>query len=369
MYEMHSSDTATENQVKTQFKKKQRRRKMRRFFTWIIILALIIGGLYLYNFYKANNRFPWGEEKAAISTVREVDSEVYESFFTQTIDLSSYVEPNDIQQVILRATGTVTGVYVKEGDSVKKGDVLIDLDDTNERFEVAQREDALQAAKLTGASDRDIELAELQLTNARNKLDYTKAYANFDGVVASVKVSEGDYFAAGSTAMTIVDRSTLKATVEIDEIDMQYVELGQKAVLLFDSYTDGSIEGYVSYIPMLGRYTNQGIGVMDVELTIENPPARIIPGYTFKGSITSEGETALILLPQSAVTSSRGSSSVLKRNADGSTTRVNVTVKYLGEGISQLLSGDLKAGDTVVTRRTDTSNPLASMGPMSMGFR
>ena len=39
-----------------------------------------------------------------------------------------------------------------------------------------------------------------------------------------------------------------------------------------------------------------------------------------------------------------------------------MTVKYLGEGISQLLSGDLKAGDTVVTRRTDTSNPFASMG-------
>jgi hypothetical protein len=41
-----------------------------------------------------------------------------------------------------------------------------------------------------------------------------------------------------------------------------------------------------------------------------------------------------------------------------------VTVKYLGEGISQLISGDIKVGDTVVTRRTDTSNPFASMGGM-----
>ena len=364
MFEMHRNDTATETLVKNQFKKKRRRRRVRRFFTWMIVLALMAGGLYLYGFYKENNRFPWAEERAPISFVKEVDSEVYESFFTQTIDLSSYVEPNDIQQVILRATGTVTNVYVKEGDSVKKGDVLIALDDINERFDVAQNQDALQVAILTGASDREIELAELRLTNAKNKLDYTKAYANFDGVVASVKVSEGDYFTAGQTAMTIVDRSTLKATVEIDEIDMQYVELGQKAVLYFDSYTDGSIEGYVSYIPMLGRYTNQGIGVMDVELTIEHPPARIVPGYTFKGTITSEGETALILVPQSAVTTSRGSSSVLKRNEDGSTTRVPVTVKYLGEGISQLISGDIKVGDTVVTRRTDTSNPFASMGGM-----
>ena len=105
---MQRSDTATETLVKNQFKKKQRRRRARRFFTWIFILALIAGGLYLYSFYKENNRFPWAEERAPISFVKEVDSEVYESFFTQTIDLSSYVEPNDIQQVILRATGTVT---------------------------------------------------------------------------------------------------------------------------------------------------------------------------------------------------------------------------------------------------------------------
>lgn len=155
--------------------------------------------------------------------------------------------------------------------------------------------------------------------------------------------------------MTIIDRSRLKATVEIDEIDMQYVKLGQKAVLYFDSYSESSIDAEVSYIPMLGRYTNQGIGVMDVELTIADPPVTIAPGYTFEGSITSEGETKLILLPQSAVTTTRGGSTVTKKLADGSTVMVPVTVKYLGEGISQLLNGDLKVGDTVIIRRTDTT--------------
>ena len=121
-------------------------------------------------------------------------------------------------------------------------------------------------------------------------------------MVASVDVSVGDYFDAGSSAMTIIDRSTLKATVEIDEIDMMYVEVGQKAVLYFDSYPDSSIEAVVEYIPMIGRYTNQGIGVMDVELKIPNPPATIAPGYTFVGSITIEGETKILLVPQSAIT-------------------------------------------------------------------
>jgi multidrug efflux pump subunit AcrA (membrane-fusion protein) len=359
MFPMHDTSTEmnTEHLVRNQLRKKMRAQRIKRLVITFVILGLIVFGLYLYTFYKTNNRLPWAEEKAAVSAVREVEAKVYESVFTTTIDLSGYVEPNDIQKVVLRATGAVTDVFVKEGDRVKKGDVLIALDNTNQLFNVANLEAELEKVKLTG-SEREIELTQLRLRAAQNNLDYTKAYANFDGVVAVVNVNEGDYFDAGSTAMTIIDRSTLKATVEIDEIDMQYVEIGQKAVLYFDSYSDSSLQAFVDYIPMLGRYTNQGIGVMDVELTIPNPPPSIAPGYTFKGSITSEGETKLVLLPQSAVTTTRGSSSVTKRLADGSTVRVPVTVKYLGEGISQLLSGDLKVGDTLIVRRTDTSNPL-----------
>ncbi len=357
---------STEQKVRSQLKKKIRRQRIKRIITTVVVLAVIGGILYLYSFYKEHSRFPWAEERTMMSLYREVEATVTEEIYTTTIDLSGYVVPNEIQQVFLRATGTVTGVYVKEGQQVKKGDVLITIDDTDQQYSVASLEADLERIKLTG-SERDLELTEMRLESARKKLDYTKAYANFDGVVASVNVNEGDYFDAGSTAMTIIDRSTLKATVEIDEIDMQHVELGQKAVLYFDSHPDTSIEGYVSYIPMIGRYTNQGIGVMDVEVKIPSPPGTIAPGYTFEGAITSESETQILLLPQNAITTSRGSSSVTKKLSDGSTVRVPVTVKYLGEGISQLLSGDLVAGDTVVVRRTDTSNPFAAaMGGTTM---
>lgn len=362
-----SHEVNTEHQVRNQLRKKIRRQRIKRVVTTVVVLALIALALYLYSFYKTNSRFPWAQAKAPVTAVKEVEAKVYENTFTTTIDLSGYVEPNDTQKVILRATGTVTKVYVKEGDVVKKGDVLIAIDDTTQQYNVANLKTELEQLEVTG-SERDIELAKLKLQSAMNSLDYTKAYANFDGVVAEVNVSEGDYFDAGSSAMTIIDRSSLKATVEIDEIDMQYVKLGQKAVLYFDSYPESSIEADVTYIPMLGRYTNQGIGVMDVQLTIPDPPQSIAPGYTFEGSISSEGETKLVLLPQSAVTTTRGSSTVTKKLADGSTVSVPVTVKYLGEGISQLLSGDLKVGDTLLVKRTDTSaGALAGFGGGSPG--
>lgn len=348
-------EMSTESQVRSQLKKKMRNQRIKRVVTWVIVIALLFGGFKSYSFYKANGHFPWTEAKAPVSTVKETEVKVYESSFTTTIDLSGYVVPFDIQNVILRSTGTVTDVLVKEGDAVKKGTSLIAIDNTNQLYEVASLEAEIEKAKLNG-SLRDLQLLELRLKSATNKLDYTQAYANFDGVIASVKVSEGDYFDAGASAMTLIDRSKLKATVEIDEIDMQHIKIGQTADLFFDSYTAGTLEGEVTYIPMLGKYTNQGIGVMEVEITIADPPASVAPGYTFEGTITSEGETVLTLLPQNALTVSRGGvTTVIKKMPDGTTKSVVVTVKYLGEGISQLLSGDLKVGDTLIVRRTDTN--------------
>ena len=346
---------STESQVRSQLKKKKRNKRIKQIVTWVVVIVLLVAGFQIYSFYKSNGYFPWAEAKAPVSAFKETEVKVYESSFTTTIDLSGFVEPYDIQNVILRSTGTVTDVFVTEGDSVKEGDALIAIDNTNQLYEVASLEAEIEKAKLSG-SIRDLELLQLRLKSATNKLDYTQAYANFDGVIASVKVSEGDYFDAGSSAMTLIDRSKLKATVEIDEIDMQHIKIGQTADLFFDSYTGGSLIGEVTYIPMIGKYTNQGIGVMEVEITIDNPPASIAPGYTFEGTIVSDGETVLTLLPQNALTVSKGGvTTVTKKLTDGKTKSVVVTVKYLGEGISQLLTGELKVGDTLIVRRTDTN--------------
>jgi len=348
-------EMSTESQVRSQLKKRMRNQKIKRVVTWVLVIALLVAGFQIYSFYKSNGYFPWAEAKTPVSSVKETEVKVYENSFTSTIDLSGYVEPYDIQNVILRSTGAVTDVFVAEGDSVKKGDVLIAIDNTNQLYDVASIKAEIDKARLSG-SERDLELLQLKLKSATNKLDYTQAYANFDGVIASVDVSEGDYFEAGSSAMTLIDRSKLKATVEIDEIDMQHIKIGQKADLIFDSYSEGTLEGEVTYIPMLGKYTTQGIGVMEVDITIDNPPASIAPGYTFDGTITSEGETVLTLLPQNALTVSRGGvTTVTKKLTNGKTQSVVVTVKYLGEGISQLLTGDLKVGDTLIVRRTDTN--------------
>ena len=238
---------------------------------------------------------------------------------------------------------------MEEGDYVTKGQLLASIDSTSQQANLQSIRNQLEEAELAG-SERDVELLSLQEKAAQNTLDYTNIYANFDGVVTSVDVDEGDYFEAGDlTVLTLVDISKLKATVEIDEIDMQYVRLGQKAELVFESRPDIVVEAVVSYIPMLGRYTDQGIGVADVELLIEDPPEGIMPGFTFEGTLEAEGDVTMLLIPQAAITRGRGGSqSVTVKRPDGTREVVEIRTEYLGEGLAELLSGDLQEGDTLV---------------------
>ncbi len=351
----------TEDRVRANMKKKLRKRRIKKLITWIIILLIIAAGVYSYQYYKKNGHLPFVDAEklaqAAEAATATQEVAVREIEFTQTIDISGNVEAYQTQMVMFRATGAVTQVFVEEGDTVKEGDLLATIDDTTQTYNLADIESRIEEAALQGSA-RQLELLERQRTMALNNLDYTRSYANFDGVVATVSVDEGDYFEAGTAAMVVIDRSKLKATVEIDEIDIQSVHTGMTAELTFDSLPGRTVDATVTYIPMIGRTTNQGIGVMDVEIVIDDPPAAIAPGFTFAGNITADEVKKMLVVPTAAVVANRrGSDTVRKKGTDGDPVAVEVTTNYLGEGMSEILTGDLKAGD-IVLMNTTSSNSL-----------
>ena len=319
---------------------RKRRRKRTRRIIIVAVIAAVIAGVAV----AVSLREETVPETGPV--VRE--TRVISNTYTQVIDVSGYVEPYDTQETKFRSTGAVTGVFVKEGDRVLKGDLLASIDNTQQLASLQDIRDQIEEAKLNG-SERELALLRLRETSAENSLDYTNLYAAFDGEVASVDVSEEDYFEAGDSVITIVDRSKLKATVEIDEIDMQYVRLGQEADLVFEARPDIVVKATVSYIPMLGRYTSQGIGVADVELLIEDPPEGIMPGFTFEGTLEAEEDVTMLLVPQNAITRGRGGSQTVDvKRSDGTIETVSIRTEYLGEGLSELLSGNLEEGDILV---------------------
>ena len=337
-------------------------RKRKRPGIIIALLLIIIAGSAALFFLLGKN-----EQESIVPAER--GAVVTSNTYTQVIDISGYVEPYDSQTLRFRSTGAVTGVYVEEGDRVVKGQPLASIDNTQQLASLQEIRDQIEEAELSG-SERDLALLRLRETNAMNALEYTDIVAPFDGEVASLDVDEGDYFEGGDEVITVVDRSRLKAVVEVDEIDMQYVTEGQAAELVFESCPEETVHAYVSYIPMLGRYTDQGIGVVDVELLIEDPPKAIMPGFTFEGTMSAESEVSMLLIPQNAITRGRGGSeTVYVRRDDGSVETVSVRTSYLGEGLSELLSGDVHEGDVLVIRSSESGMMMHSPPPPPGGRR
>ncbi len=365
---INTSPLTTEERVKLNLAKRKRKIVRKRIVTIIIWLIIIAAVTFTAITYQKTGKWWWAPSTTSLEEQGVAkETTVEELTITQTIDLSGVVEPYDTQQVVFRSTGAVTGVFVKEGDYVKKGDLLATIDDTSQQYEIANLENLIKSAKLEG-STRQVELYEMQLKMKTNLLDYTKAYANFDGIVASLSLDEGDYAEAGTVVMIIVDTTKLKATVEIDEIDMQSVTTGMIASLDFDAKPDQSIEGIVDYIPLLGRTTSQGIGVKDVELVIENAPEGISPGFTFAGTLSASEEKVALVIPSIAITTNnQGVSSVNKKGPDGNPVKINVSVKYLGEGMSEVLSGGLKKGDTIFLTTTSSTSSSMSFGVPGTG--
>mgnify|MGYP006318455215 FL=1 len=360
--EMLTESEIQEKKLRAAKTARKRRKRIKSLIGWLVVILIV--SLVLVWFLKMKK-----DSEAQIEALKNmnnsVEAVVEKSTYDRTIDISGYVVPYDTLEAKFRSTGAVTGVYVSEGDYVKEGQILATIDDTQQRMNLQDIENQIAEARLTG-SVKTLEILEMRKKNYENALDYTTLKANFDGVVSKVDVVVNDYFDAGSSAVTIIDKSRLKTTIEIDEIDMQYVSLGQKAVLHFDSVPGVDVEAYVSYIPMTGRYTTQGIGVVDVELTIDNPPESLIPGFTFSGTLSYDGDVEMLLVPSSAVKTGRGGqTTVTVKNADDTTSERKVTVQYLGEGMSQVLSG-LKEGEVVVYEPS-SSNAFSMMIGGMMG--
>ncbi len=346
-----------EKKLREAQKARKRKKRIKSVIGWLIVIFIV--GLVLTWFLKMKK-----ESEAQIEALQNASSNVEynvtKSSYVKSIDISGNVEAYDKQEANFRASGAVTAVNVKVGDTVIKGQTLAQIDDTSQRADLQDIENQITEAEISG-STKQVELLKMRKTNYEQNLENTTLKANFDGIVSKVDISENNYATAGNTVITVLDLSKLKTTVEIDEIDMQYITLGQTATLTFDSLPGVEVEAYVSYIPMEGRYTNSGIGVVDVEMTIDNPPEGLRTGFTFTGTIDIDQDIEMLLIPSTAASTERGGKSyVTVKKADGTTEKRYVSVTYLGEGYSQVISG-LDEGETIIYQPSTGSADLFSL--------
>jgi multidrug efflux pump subunit AcrA (membrane-fusion protein) len=222
------------------------------------------------------------------------------------IEISGNIEPANASDLAFPIAGYIEQVYVDEGDYVEAGTVLAVLEDSQQRYNLAEVDVEIDTENVTGTR-RNLDLLELKREMTLASLEDTRLSSTISGLVTSVDAEIGDYVTAQQAGsdkdivVRIIDRSSMKATVEVDELDAPYLSTGQIVEFQFDAYPDLEVIGEVSMVPLEARETSQGIAVIDAEVIIADPPAEILPYFTFAGEIFLDEQEQILLIPAGSV--------------------------------------------------------------------
>jgi len=232
---------------------------------------------------------------SAEDAIYTVKVETYENI----IEISGTVAAAQEQTLQALSDGTVLGVYVKAGDKVKKGDIILQLDDTTEQYNLAKHDYDMATTRISGSA-RELKLKETQRLSLLQKIEDRKVVATFDGVIADLDVAVGDSLEAKDAVGTIVNIDYLTAEVEVAETDVAKLQIGQEVDLQFSACSD-TVKGYVESWPAIGEVTSRGATVVKAKIRIDEYPSVILPYFSFTGKIQIEAPVDNIIVERYAV--------------------------------------------------------------------
>jgi len=189
-----------------------------------------------------------------------------------------------------------------------------------------------------------VEQARTSLSRARRSLDRATLVAPFDGLVTQVVSREGEW--ASGLAIEMADLSSIEVVLDLDEVDLGAIAVGQPALVTLEPWPDQQLAGEVTFIaPQAGDKGGIVIYEVHVSLPVTNLPAR--PGMTANAEVTTAALHGVLLVPNRAIVSDRQAGRYYVNRLQGDTEqRIEVTIGLRGSTYTQITSG-LEPGDRI----------------------
>lgn len=294
-------------------------------------------------------------KKTNKNIVYHVKKETYEN----CIEIAGTVSAAEEQTLQALGAGTVLNVFVKKGDRLKKGDIIIQLDSTEQEYNIAKLDYDMAASKISG-SKKELELQEKQRLSLLRKLEDRKVTATFDGIIADLDVSEGDSLEAKDSVGTLVNIDYLTADVEVSETDVPKLKIGQRVDFTFPAYK-GTVQGYVVGWPAIGEVTSRGATVVKAKVRIDDYPEQILPNFSFTGKIQITEPTDNIIVERYAIAYEDKKPYV--ETVTGK--RIDVKVQPYGKQYVKILEG-LNGGEVLKAQSAPKESGTNRMKPGQM---
>lgn len=276
---------------------------------------------------------------------------------------SGKFESASVSYVSAGVSGEVAEIYVHEGDRITYGQTVVQL----------TSDSLTKSLKESGISLKD---AKIGLEDLYDNLDKYTIEAPITGTVISKTTKAGDKLdnQNQSTVMAVIaDMSLIKFKINVDELDIAKLELGQEVDITADALENQKFTGYVDNISIVGT-TADGVTTYPVTVVV-NDPDGLIPGMNVDAVITVQEVKDVLTVPVSAV--NRGNIVYVKDSKSAKTEKdseqqvgkvpagfkeVKVETGLSNSDVVEIKSG-LKEGDEVkITEvKTESSNDMFEM--------
>ena len=290
---------------------------------------------------------------------------------TQIVTATGNIDPEFKVIITPEVTGEIIGLPVKEGDKVKKGDLLIKIKGDQYQAQRDRLEANLKASEATLkqrladlnklkleyerikdlhskglSSDSEYETAksnyessealyeqaqanvqqsQAQLREVMETLYKTTIYAPMSGTVTQLNVQLGDRvlgsgFSQGTNIMTVSNLASMQAVVDVDENDVVLVSIGDTAVIKVDAFGDREFHGIVSEIgnsaKSSGLGTQEQVVNFEVKINFFDLDDNLRPGMSCNADIRTETVENVVSVPIQSVTTRENLGSLTKDQAN-----------------------------------------------------
>lgn len=279
---------------------------------------------------------------------------------TRTIEAVGTAQANEAVTITAKASGLVERINFQEGQQVKTGSILVELDAAESSANISALRAARDAARL--AYDRARQLIETKAVAQARVDELSKAYeaadgrlraeqakfsdsvirAPFAGKLGLRKVSLGALVRPGDVITTLDDTTVIKLEFEIPETVLSGVALGNTVTAMAGALPNRIFEGTVSTID---SRIDPATRAVRVRATIANPEDVIKPGMFMTVALSIGRVPDAIMVPEEALLAQGGEQFVFVIR-DGKATRTRVTVGQRLPGLAQITNG-LHADDQV----------------------
>ncbi len=371
----------------------------KRFFNAVAVATGLAAGACLFS---ACGEGIGGSGSSALPAV--ATTRVTERNLEERITVSGFVKPETVTEIKSEINGRIIRILVENGQMVKQGDLLLEIDpqtyqttvDSNERTTRQRRLDVEKAERdmkrierlfrsdfateqeyLDSVTDYEsrklqLEIAQAALDNARIELAKTAIKAPHDGMVSDLDVYVGNVisgagsFSNGTTLMKVNDMSNLRVEADLNEIEANKIVIGAETTLTFDSLPKTSFTGTVNYLSSFGVQDSatSTLYKFPVRVNFTTGGVLVRPGTSANLSILVAGVKNAVSVPASAVFIEDGQRYVFLKKGEGQFERRKVEIGIGNLNFIQIVRG-LDAEDVIATVRPSQSEIISDGNEVS----